>query len=75
MCDKELLSNIVVVKTCTKPTSGGDPARRRTSTPIYIKLGCRRTNVMVKSKFTPEQKIQIVLESIITGISTAECNV
>ena len=27
---------------------------------------------MVKSKFTPEQKIQIVLESIRTGISTAE---
>ena len=27
---------------------------------------------MVKSKFTPEQKIQIVLESIRTSISTAE---
>ena len=27
---------------------------------------------MVKSKFTPEQSIQIVLESIRTGISTAE---
>ena len=28
---------------------------------------------MVKSKFTPEQKIQIVLESIRTGTSTADC--
>ena len=27
---------------------------------------------MIKSKFTPEQKIQIVLESIKTSISTAE---
>lgn len=27
---------------------------------------------MVRSKFTPDQKIQIVLESIRTGISTAE---
>lgn len=27
---------------------------------------------MVRSKFTPEQKIQIVLESIKTNISTAE---
>ena len=27
---------------------------------------------MVKSKFTPEQKLQIVLESIRTSISTAE---
>ena len=27
---------------------------------------------MVKSKFTPEQKIQIILESIKTNISTAE---
>ena len=27
---------------------------------------------MVKSKFTPEQKIQIVLESIRTSISTTE---
>ena len=27
---------------------------------------------MVKSKFTPDQKVQIVLESIKTNISTAE---
>ena len=27
---------------------------------------------MVRTKFTPDQKIQIVLESIKTGISTAE---
>ena len=40
---------------------GKDPSRRRTFVSVYIRQ-CQRTDVMIKSKFTPEQKIQTVVK-------------
>ncbi len=51
--------------------NGVDPARMRTRT--FIQPSPRKRNrTMTKTKFTPEQKIQVVLESNRTNIGMAE---